>query len=81
MTTAKKSVTSRLAKRSEVAASSQWGKGRYRRAHAPGKPNWGQKNQEKAKKLAMVADPFGASETAIISPVPALLICVNNLRW
>jgi hypothetical protein len=27
----------------------------------------------------MVADPFGASETAIISPCSGIVICVNNL--
>lgn len=33
----------------------------------------------KGQKLAMVADPFGESETAIVSPCSGIVICVNNL--
>jgi len=33
----------------------------------------------KGQKLAMVADPFGESENAVLSPCSGIVICVNNL--
>jgi hypothetical protein len=33
----------------------------------------------KGQRLAMVADPFGESETAVVSPCSGIVICVNNL--
>jgi predicted deacylase len=76
MTPAKKSVKP-LRKRSEVAASSQWVRADIDGIMRP-VAKLGQKIR-KGQKLAMVADPFGASETAIISPCSGIVICVNNL--
>ena len=36
-------------------------------------------NVRKGQRLAMVADPFGESETAVTSPCSGIVICVNNL--
>jgi len=76
MTPAKKSVKPPR-KRSEVAASSQWVRADIDGIMRP-VAKLGQKIR-KGQKLAMVADPFGASETAIISPCSGIVICVNNL--
>lgn len=76
MTPAKKSVKPPR-KRSEVAASSQWVRADIDGIMRP-VARLGQKIR-KGQKLAMVADPFGASETAIISPCSGIVICVNNL--
>ncbi|UQG56986.1 MULTISPECIES: succinylglutamate desuccinylase/aspartoacylase family protein [unclassified Marinobacter] len=76
MTPAKKSVKPPR-KRSEIAASSQWVRADIDGIMRP-VAKLGQKII-KGQKLAMVADPFGASETAIISPCSGIVICVNNL--
>ena len=76
MTPAKKSVKPPR-KRSEIAASSQWVRADIDGIMRP-VAKLGQKIR-KGQKLAMVADPFGASETAIISPCSGIVICVNNL--
>ncbi|MGO1693322.1 MAG: succinylglutamate desuccinylase/aspartoacylase family protein [Marinobacter sp.] len=64
-------------KRSEIAANSQWVRADIDGIMRP-VAKLGQKVR-KGQKLAMVADPFGASETAIISPCSGIVICVNNL--
>ena len=64
-------------KRSEIAASSQWVRAEIDGIMRP-VAQLGQKVR-KGQKLAMVADPFGESETAIISPCSGIVICVNNL--
>lgn len=76
MMPAKKSVKP-ARKRSEIAASSQWVRADIDGIMRP-VAKLGQKVR-KGQKLAMVADPFGASETAIISPCSGIVICVNNL--
>ncbi|MCK0165626.1 succinylglutamate desuccinylase/aspartoacylase family protein [Marinobacter sp. S6332] len=64
-------------KRSEIAASSQWVRAEIDGIMRP-VAKLGQKVR-KGQKLAMVADPFGESETAIVSPCSGIVICVNNL--
>ena len=64
-------------KRSEIAASSQWVRAEIDGIMRP-VAQLGQKVR-KGQKLAMVADPFGESETAILSPCSGIVICVNNL--
>ncbi|MEH6561849.1 MAG: succinylglutamate desuccinylase/aspartoacylase family protein [Marinobacter sp.] len=66
-----------LKKRSEIAANSQWVRADIDGIMRP-VAKLGQKVR-KGQKLAMVADPFGASETAITSPCSGIVICVNNL--
>jgi len=64
-------------KRSETAASSQWVRAEIDGIMRP-VAQLGQKVR-KGQKLAMVADPFGESETAVLSPCSGIVICVNNL--
>lgn len=72
-----KKVVRPMRKRSEVAASSQWVRADIDGIMRP-VAKLGQRVR-KGQKLAMVADPFGASETAIISPCSGIVICINNL--
>lgn len=64
-------------KRSEIAANSQWVRADIDGIMRP-VAKLGQRVR-KGQKLAMVADPFGQSETAITSPCSGIVICVNNL--
>ena len=64
-------------KRSEIGASSQWVRAEIDGIMRP-VAQLGQKVR-KGQKIAMVADPFGESETAILSPCSGIVICVNNL--
>ena len=72
-----KKMANPIRKRSEIAASSQWVRADIDGIMRP-VAKLGQR-VKKGQKLAMVADPFGASETAIISPCSGIVICVNNL--
>jgi predicted deacylase len=64
-------------KRSETAANSQWVRTDTDGIMRP-VASLGQKVR-KGQRLAMVADPFGESETAVTSPCSGIVICVNNL--
>ncbi|WP_144822664.1 succinylglutamate desuccinylase/aspartoacylase family protein [Marinobacter piscensis] len=64
-------------KRSEIAANSQWVRTDTDGIMRP-VAQLGQKVR-KGQKLAIVANPFGESETAITSPCSGIVICVNNL--
>lgn len=64
-------------KRSEIAANSQWVRAEINGIMRP-VAQFGQKVR-KGQKLAMVADPFGESETSIMLPCSGIVICVNNL--
>ncbi len=63
--------------RSEIAANSQWVRTDMDGIMRP-VARLGQKVR-KGQKLAMVADPFGESESAVLSPCSGIVICVNNL--
>jgi hypothetical protein len=63
--------------RSETAANSQWVRTDTDGILRP-VASLGQKVR-KGQKLAMVADPFGESENAVLSPCSGIVICVNNL--
>lgn len=64
-------------KRSETAANSLWVRADIDGIMRP-VAHLGQKVR-KGQKLAMVADPFGETEAAVLSPVSGIVICVNNL--
>lgn len=64
-------------KRSEIAASSQWVRAGIDGIMRP-VAKLGQK-VNKGQKLAIIADAFGKSETAVTSPCAGIVICVNNL--
>jgi predicted deacylase len=64
-------------KRFETAANSQWVRADIDGIMRP-VARLGQKVR-KGQKLAMIADPFGQSETAIMSSWSGIVICVNNL--
>src|SRR5690554_2717672 len=64
-------------KRSEIAANSQWVRADIDGIMRP-VAMLGQRVR-KGQKLAMIADPFGQSETAVITPCSGIVICVNNL--
>ena len=63
--------------RSETAANSQWVRTDIDGIMRP-VARLGQRVR-KGQKLAMVADPFGESENAVLSPCSGIVICVNNL--
>ncbi|MEA1079485.1 succinylglutamate desuccinylase/aspartoacylase family protein [Marinobacter qingdaonensis] len=63
--------------RSETAANSQWVRTDMDGIMRP-VARLGQRVR-KGQKLAMVADPFGESESAVLSPCSGIVICVNNL--
>lgn len=64
-------------KRSETAATSTWVRASIDGIMRP-IARLGQKVR-KGQRLAMVADPFGATEISVTSPVSGIVICVNNL--
>ncbi|SDX26033.1 succinylglutamate desuccinylase/aspartoacylase family protein [Marinobacter mobilis] len=64
-------------KRTEAAATSTWVRSDIDGIMRP-VAKLGQKVR-KGQKLAIVADPFGESEEAIIAPCSGIVICVNNL--
>jgi predicted deacylase len=64
-------------KRTETAANSQWVRADIDGIMRP-VAMLGQKIR-KGQKLAMIADPFGQAETAVVSPWSGIVICVNNL--
>lgn len=64
-------------KRSETAANSQWVRADIDGIMRP-VAMLGQRVR-KGQKLAMIADPFGQSETAVTTPCSGIVICVNNL--
>ncbi|MFL1454523.1 succinylglutamate desuccinylase/aspartoacylase family protein [Marinobacter sp. GN3S48] len=64
-------------KRSETAANSLWVRADIDGIMRP-VAHLGQKVR-KGQRLAMVADPFGETEVAVLSPVAGIVICVNNL--
>ncbi|NVD34683.1 succinylglutamate desuccinylase/aspartoacylase family protein [Marinobacter lutaoensis] len=64
-------------KRSETAANSQWVRADMDGIMRP-VAKLGHKVR-KGQKLAMIADPFGETEVAVIAPCSGIVICVNNL--
>ncbi|UDL04223.1 succinylglutamate desuccinylase/aspartoacylase family protein [Marinobacter sp. CA1] len=64
-------------KRSETAAMSSWVRADIDGIMRP-VARLGQR-VNKGQKLAMLADPFGEVETAVVSPFSGIVICVNNL--
>lgn len=64
-------------KRSETAANSSWVRADMDGIMRP-VARLGQRVR-KGQKLAMVADPFGESEVAVLAPFSGIVICVNNL--
>ncbi|QSP96257.1 succinylglutamate desuccinylase/aspartoacylase family protein [Marinobacter salinisoli] len=63
--------------RSETAATSQWVRADIDGIMRP--IAWLGQKVRKGQRLAMVADPFGESEAAVLSPCSGIVICVNNL--
>lgn len=64
-------------KRSETAVSSQWVRADIDGIMRP-VAHLGQRVAQ-GQRLAMISDPFGESETAVLSPCSGIVICVNNL--